>query len=156
KVYYDSVKQAEAERQIRAEELMNEAKLNMGRGKYLDALPKLEEAKMLYPGDMAELDLIWARFTSEGRVNMTDLPVIDAFLKKVSQENRRSAVFYYVNGLYKRAAGDFKGAWDDFTRAIDMDGEMADARRDRAALKNQMPKQMNAKDILNGDISQVF
>jgi ActR/RegA family two-component response regulator/tetratricopeptide (TPR) repeat protein len=156
KIYYDSVKQADAERQIRAEELMSEAKLNMGRGKYQEALPKLEEAKVLYPGDMAELYLIWARFKTEGRVDMMDLPVIDAFLKKVSAESRRTAVFFYVNGLYKRAAGDFKGAFDDFTRAIDLDGEMADARRDRAAIKNQMPQKASAKDILNGDISQVF
>lgn len=156
KVYFDSVRQAEAERQIRAEELLNEAKLLMGRGKYSEAIPRLEEAKVLYPGDLTELHFLWARFKTEGRVKMTDLPGIEAFLKKVSPENRRTAVFYYVNGLWKKHSGDVKGAWDDFTKALDMDPELTDARRDRTSLKNLMPQKMNAKDILNGDISQVF
>jgi ActR/RegA family two-component response regulator len=156
KMYFDSVKQVEAERQIRAEELMSEAKLAMTRGKYSEALPKLEQAKLLYPGDMTELHFLWARFKTEGRVKTSDLPAIEAFLKKVSPDNRKTAVFCYVQGLWRRAGGDIKGAWEDFTKALDLDSDMTDARRDRAALKNQVPQSTSAKDILTGDITNVF
>ena len=74
-------------------------------------------------------------------------------LKKVSAETKKRALFWYVNGLCKRALGDFQGALDDFTKAMEIDPEMTDARRDRAAVKNLVPQK---SDILNGDISQVF
>jgi ActR/RegA family two-component response regulator/curved DNA-binding protein CbpA len=156
KIFFDSVKQAEAERQLRAESLIEEGKSLMSRGKYVEALPKMEEAKLLFPSDFTELYYTLARFKTEGRVKVTDLPAIDAFLKKVGTDTRKTAVFYYVSGLYKRSVSDIRGAWEDFTRAVDLDPEMSDARRDRIALKNMVPQKMSAQDIFTGDISTVI
>lgn len=156
KKYLDSLKQKDAEVQLRAEDHAAEAKALMTRGKYREALTKLEEARALMKTDLIELQYIWACYKVPGKVQKEDIVGFEKTFFGVAPETKKTAIYSYVSGLLKKADGRNAEAYEDFAKAFKLDKEFADARRDMIEMKAAQPKPMTANELFTGDITAVL
>jgi tetratricopeptide (TPR) repeat protein len=152
KIFTESLKQKEAEMQLRAEDLASEARSMMGRGKFSEALTKLSEAKALYSSDTIELNYLWARLKAPGKMTHDALIEADSFMQSVSPDIKKLALYLFVKGLLFAAKGQNQEAVDFFLRALKVDPELSEARRELSAFKTSKKND----DFLTGDITAVF
>jgi CheY-like chemotaxis protein len=150
--FFNSIKQAEAERQIKSDELVTAAAQSLSRGRYTEALPLLKSAEKLYSSERSRLHMYWARFKIEGQINEGDLSGIDKDIKAMAGGTRKTALWIFVNGLIKRFTKDYPAALDSFQRVLQEDTGFMDARREIAFVKSKTEK----KDFMNADISTVL
>src|SRR6185312_12689571 len=100
---------------------------SLGRGRYSEALLVLKAAEQLYPSERCRLHMYWARLKLDGQVGDTDLPAIDRDIKGMSAGMRKTALWIFINGLLKRYAKDYPGAYEQFQRAVHEDSSFMDA-----------------------------
>jgi len=153
--YLGELKQKEAELQIRSDELVTTAAQSLSRGRYTEALPILEEAKNLYESERSLMHYWWAKFKIEGQ--MTPEYALDIFkrLRDMSQGTRNTALWIFLNGLYKRYGGDAEGAKTEFMKVLALEENFMDARRELAQIKAGQPQKLSKDDLLNADITTV-
>lgn len=156
KVFYDSLKQKEAERQLRAEEQIADARSLMNKGRYSEALAKISEAKLLYTSESIELYYTWAKLKAPGKLSPEAMIQTESFLQKLSSDTKKSALYFFVLGVFKALSDKKSEAFEFFVKANKIDPEFAEARREAVALKSELPKKMSTEDILTGDITAVF
>ncbi|OFZ10822.1 MAG: hypothetical protein A2Z20_01335 [Bdellovibrionales bacterium RBG_16_40_8] len=154
--FNNEMKQKEAERQIKSDELVMSSATLLGRGQYATALSQLEKAVSLYASERCLLQYWWAKFKASGLTNAEEISDIDKQMKSMSPHMRKTALWVFVSGLVKRFSGDLVGAENDFTRAIGLEQNFMDARRELTQIKANKPTKMTAEDILKGDLSTVF
>jgi len=143
-----SLKQQEAERQIRAEAFTEEATSLLRKGRATEALEKTREAMKLHQSRNVVLAHAWALLKSQGDTGeMTSEAA--RLLDAIPHEERRNAHYSFVYGLLKKNLGDTAGAIAQLERSIAMDPNFLDARRERGSLGNAPEK----LDIFNADLT---
>ncbi len=154
--FMNSLKQAEAEMQIKSDELVTTAAAALNKGRYSEGLQALLKAEKLYSSERSRLHLLWAKLKLDGQMPAEQLPEAEDELRKMSAGTRNTGLWHYVFGLCKVQQGDIKVAQDYVRKALQEDANLMDARRELVALKAQVPKKLSTEDILTGDISQVI
>lgn len=150
--FLSTIKQQEAELQIKSDDLVTNAAASLTRGRYSEALPMLEEAVKLYESERSLLHYWWVKFKVEGQMTEAEIPEIDRKHKAMSTGMRKTALWIFVKGLIKRYKGDLVSAEADFTRTLEIEENFMDARREIANIK---AKKKSDSDTLTGEISAV-
>lgn len=144
------IKQKEAERQIRGEQLIDEAINFLRRGQVSLALPKAKEAYDLSQTRGIKLSYCWALL--KNAENKETVAEVEKILETISAEDRRVVQFAFVNGLLLRIKGDIEGAVVQLDRAIQADPNYIEARRERTALEGLREEKT---DIFNADLTKI-
>lgn len=145
----NSMKQKEAEKQIRAEALAEEAINFLRRGRANEALERTREAYTLYQSKLVKLAHIWAIVKSSKAGGNVDEAL--QIFESVPSEERRTAQFAFVLGLLKKAMGDNVAAAAQFDKAIQMDGNFLEARREKSILGETTGK----TELFNADLTKL-
>lgn len=155
---FNSIKQKEAVEQMQAENLAEEGLNHLRKGRVGVALPKLRQAYDLYSSSNLLIYMCWGELKAlEGKQNPVKLQEITKYLDSVPIEDRRTPQFQLVQGLLKKAEGDYDGAYAYFDKSLALDAAFLDARREIASLgsSKKMNKKGSAMDLLTGDISEL-
>ncbi len=153
----EQLKSAVAGNQARAQTLMKEGLELLRRGQAPEALKVLTEAETLYVTSRIIFIKTWAEIKSSpeglGKLRLTDLVRI---LDKTSVEDKKSPFYFMAIGLVKAALGDAT-APSLFEKALDVDSQFAEARRELNRLQSPQGIAPGDKklDILNGDITEI-
>lgn len=153
--YFNKVKQGEAENQLKSEELLAEAYSNLSRGQFSSAVTIIQRALKLYDSEKARLYEKWALANSDA-LNAEAAKAEVEVLRKMSVQTRRSSLYAFVSGVLRRKMGANEEAKRDFEKALQIDSNFKDARRELASLKGATPQKVSVNDMLTGDITQVF
>lgn len=155
---FNSIKQKEAVEQMQAENLAEEGLNHLRKGRVGVALPKLRQAFELYSSSNLLIYMCWGELKAlEGKQHPAKLLEITKHLESVPIEDRRTPQFQLVQGLLKKAEGDYDGAYAYFDKSLALDAAFLDARREIASLgsSKRMNKRGSAMDLLTGDISEL-
>lgn len=147
----DDLKQKQAEDQIRAEGLAEEAINFLRRGRAGEALEKTEEAMKLYPSRSVKLAHVWGLLKSSD-TDGKKAGQANKILDSISHEERRIPQYLFVQGLLRKALGDDAGAIAAFDKAIGMDANFLEARREKSVVSGKADKKV---DIFNADLTQL-
>ncbi len=147
----DEIKQKTFEKQLQAESLVEEGYQSLQRGRLPQATEALEKAQQLYPSHRCAILLNWTKL--KGTLPPMKLKEVIENLEAIPLEERRNAEYNYVMGLLKRKQGDLEGAIAQFEKALAMNPQFLDARREMTEIKGDTNKK--SFDLLNGDISAI-
>ena len=153
--YFEKQRQETAQKQMQSEDISQKAMIMLQRGKASEALKLIEEAKELYEGPQTQLLYMWAIMKSKPNISPQELAKYEANLKNIPIDSRKDAIYPFVNGLRKKLALDFEGAHKEFTKSLQVDNQFMDARREIASLKGAKKKDLSAKDLLTGDLTDI-
>lgn len=154
--FLNELKQKEAERQIKSDDLVTQGSQLLSRGRYSEALSLLESAIKLYRSENSMLHYWWAQLKTSPQISPEELSEIEKRLRETSPGMRKTVLWVFVSGLIKKAKGDIAGAAGEFSKALQIDNKFMDARRELSLLKSQAPVKLTAGDILTGDLSTVL
>lgn len=130
--FENDLKQKDAERQIHAEALAEEAYNYLKRGRVSEALQRTKEAMKLFGSRNVKIAHVWALMKSPGAAdNSAEAARV---LDSIPHEERRNAQYLFVSGLLKRNLGDTQGAQNQFDKAISLDPNFLEARREKSIL----------------------
>ncbi len=130
--FVNDLKQQDAERQIHAEALAEEAYNYLKRGRASEALQRTKEAISLYGSKNVKIAHVWALLKSSGASeNSAEAAQI---LDSIPHKERRNAQYLFVSGLLKKHLGDTQGAQNQLDKAIALDPHFLEARREKSLL----------------------
>lgn len=149
-------RQEEVEKQLKAEGIAEEAMVQLRRGRATYALERLKEAYKINPRTSIGVLLCWAKLKSyTGDVPYEVQKEVQGMLDDVPNEERRSPNYLFVSALLKKAAGDIEGAQAQLDKALTIDGNFLDARREVASLRNVKKPGANT-DTFTGELTSVL
>lgn len=154
--FYKNMKVTQAAKQMNAENIVSDAQGLMRKGQYFLALGKLKDAYDMHPIGETLLQIIFCEIKSSPQ----PLPsvVLSSVQKKVESlksDDKKNPLFFLVSALLLKANGEIAGAMELLTKAINLDPNMLEARRELSAIQSTM-QQKKDEDILTGDLSTVF
>jgi hypothetical protein len=150
---FEQLKSQQAEKQLRAQKLTSEALDLIRKGQSKEAFAKITEAQALAPAILQMLIGIWAEVKAGAFNDKVKLHELSKKLENLHPDDRKSAYYYMASGMVKKAQGDPTSA-AMFERALQMDHEFADARRELNSMQAQ--KEGTKKiDLLTGDLSEI-
>ena len=153
--HYNEIKQKAARVQIEAEELTQKAKMFLKKNSFGRAFELLTKAYDLYQGTEVELHFLWARLKIAEQHTPENLEQTDKILKGYDSEEKRTALYQFVLGLYKKARQDMMGAMACFDKAMTYDPDFLDARRETLLLQNHKAP-ISGKDLLSADLGEIM
>lgn len=141
-----------AEKALESEALMEQAFANLRKGKFQGALEIAERliAQKTHRQDVY-IYFAWAKMkvTAKEQLTKAFLSSIGEAINRVPPEDRHSASYLYVKGLYYLNTGDFDKAATNFRHAITMDSNFIEARRDLAVVRSQAVEHTDALSELS-------
>lgn len=148
----DELAKQEIERKLKASSLFEQARNQLEKAQYGQALSLLERIEKLDP-KFAKLHLfyVWARLGHQDHATNREklFKVIDKHLLLVEPEDKFDAIYAFVTGLYQKVKGETNQAKKSFERAIGMDNTFIPARRELTLIQAaNKPKQ----DVFNQDL----
>lgn len=154
--YFRSLKAKEAAKQMNAENMAQEALQLIRKGQYFPALNKLNDAYKIHQNNETLLQIIFCELKSAP----TPMPVAiqNSVQKKMDllrPEDKKNVLFFLNSALIAKAKNDTKVALDYLTKAISMDPNLIEARREMTALQSSIKLQKDS-DLLTGDLSVVL
>lgn len=148
-----SVKQKDAEKQMNSERLGEEGLVLLRRGQIKEALLKLNEATKLYPSNLLNIYWSWATVKARGdKISASTLKAAQMKMDLVPIEERRTPIYLFVSGLIKKAGGDTEGALAQIDKALSIDPNFLDARRELSMLRQ--PKEGNT-ETFTGELTSI-
>ncbi|MCB0393855.1 MAG: DnaJ domain-containing protein [Bdellovibrionales bacterium] len=154
--YLKELEQGQAEKILQSEALFEEGKVAMRAGQSSKALALFKEAIALRPPPV-ELSLheLWARMlclsTVEDRIQ--ELRDIEAGLNRVPPEERHSAIYYFVKGVFQKNLGNVDIARRSLQHAISLNPTFIEAKRELNVLN--VAEDNKSVDLLRGDLKDV-
>jgi len=154
--YIRELETGSAELVLKAEFLTDEGRIHLRQGNIKKALLLFEEASKLSPPSVElRILVIWARLKTPGYVGSPDnMQKIKEELSVIPPEDRHSATYYFIKGLWLKVNDDLENARRSFEHAVSLDVSLIDARRELNLLKHEItttrPKLMNSdlKDVV--------
>jgi CheY-like chemotaxis protein/tetratricopeptide (TPR) repeat protein len=123
------------------------------KGQFGAAVEKLKEAESLLATPMQFYVLVWAEVKAGAHAKKPKLIEFLRRLDAINPEDRRSAFYFMALGLVKKYLGD-PTAGACFEKALQMDSQFVEARRELTAIAAASKKEEKA-DLLTGDITTV-
>lgn len=154
--YLKELEQGRAEKILQSEALFEEAKVLIKASQATKALEKLRQAMSMRPptSDLI-LHNIWARLMtlSAAQDQQKELLDIEASLGKIPPEERHSAIYYFVKGLFQKYLGDVDLATRNLQHALSMMPTFIEAKRELNVLRSSTKSK--PVDIFKDDLSSV-
>ena len=154
--YLRELEHGQAEKIIRGESFLDEGTKLLRSGHPSKALEKLEQARKLGV-QVAELNLltIWAKILmSQGSAKQgTILNEAQAQLNKIPPEDRHTALYFYVKGLYFKNSNEMDQAINAMKQALYLSPTFIEAQREIKMIQSM--KKSAPKDLLHTDLSEV-
>lgn len=148
----DELAKQEVERKLRASNLFEQAKGQLEKAQYAQALVTLEKVERLDPKlDKLKLYMVWAKLGMiDSQANRAQaFKIIDADLMHVAPEDKFDSLYLFVMGLYFKAKGEAAQAKRHFERAIAIDGSFIAARRELTMITAANKQKV---DVFNQDL----
>ncbi|MEZ4871882.1 MAG: DnaJ domain-containing protein [Bdellovibrionales bacterium] len=151
-------RQKDAEKQLKAESILEDGIKDIKRGKFGDALILLEIANEMFPMPMAKLYIQWAKLKEYQNEVAPDhiMTAAKQFFDTFPAEFRKIPEFFHVQGLYQIAKGSPEDAETAFKRALAKDSSFIESRRELSAIKADSKTNPTISEILSGDLSVVI
>ncbi len=143
----------EAEKKLKATQIIEEVKQLLQMSMFTKAYEKLNEAlRLSSQAPQVYIFLAWAKLgQQEPGKKIANLKDIEFDLMQVPAEERYDVFYPFVTGLYQRANGDFNSALKSFDKAIACDSSFIPARREISTLAASSKK----NDMLNLDLTKM-
>ncbi len=152
--YKQSNLKSEAEKKLKANLLIEEAKQALQLNQYSKASNLMGQVVELNP-DSGQVHLYhaWAKVGAlDPQKKMQQLKDVEFELMQVPPDEKYDALFPFVTGLVQKAKGDINGARKSFEKCLALNSSMIVARREL----NQLVSAGNNKDdILNMDLKKM-
>lgn len=143
---------SEAEKKLRANSLLEEAKQALQMNQYAKAASFMNQVMDLNPG-IAQVHLYnaWAKVgTLDPQKKIQQLKDIEFELMQVPPDEKYDALFPFVTGLLQKSKGDISGARKSFEKCLALNSSMIVARRELNQLASG-----KQEDILNMDLKKM-
>lgn len=154
--YLKELEQGRAEKILQSEALFEEGKAHLKAGQVLKAQEKFKVAMSLRPPS-SELILhsLWARLMSlsQTKDQQKELMEIEAGLGRIPPEERHSAIYYFVKGLFQKYLGETELAKRNIQHALSLNQNFVEAQRELNLMKSAV--QNKPVDIFRDDLSTV-
>lgn len=141
----DELMRDEVEKKLQASQLFDQARGQLEKSQFGQALVTLEKVMKLDPKfDKIHLYLVWARLghLDNSPNKAAGFKAIDNDLMQVDPEDKFDALYSFIMGLYAKSKGDFTAAKRSFDKAVAMDSTLIAARRELAVIaSHNKPKQ---------------
>ena len=157
-MYLKELESGSAELVIKAEALTNEGKSALRKGEVKKAMACLEAAvKLTSPNVELRVLLIWGKLkTPSLSTTHEHLGKIKEELSEIPPEDRHSALYYFIKGLYLKSNDELENARKSFEHAVSLDSDLIEARRELNLLKHEFTVTRAKKnDLLNADLKDV-
>lgn len=155
--YVKELEQGKAEKILQSESLFEDGKALLKSGQASKAIEKLTEAMTLRPptSDLT-LHFIWARMMtlSLSQNQKQTLLEIEQGLGKIPPEERHTAIYYFVKGLFQKYLGEIDLAKRNLEHALSLSPGFVHAQRELNVLKSA--EKNKPVDIFRDDLSQVI
>ena len=153
--YISVLEKGNSENILEADVMAETAKLFLTQGEIAKALVIFGQAAALAPASIdLRLHLMWARMKTAGKEkDPQTIEWIQAQLASIPPEDRHSAIFLFVKGLYLKATDETASARKCFENASTVDAGFLPARRELNLLKLQ--SETKNADLLHGDLREV-
>jgi tetratricopeptide (TPR) repeat protein len=151
--YEAQLQSQNAERELRAESLASEALELIRRGSYGKAEERLKEANDLSNSNQVLYLTIWAKLKQPVKLGKPELSDWQKKLDAIPNVERNTPYFHMALGLIRAANGDAM-AINSFEKAISIDGNFLEARREISAMR-PVKETNSSPDLLTGDITQI-
>jgi DNA-binding response OmpR family regulator len=153
--YEQQLQSQNAEKELRAEAIMSEAMELIRRGSYAKADERLKEAGELSKGGSSHILYltIWAKLKLPGKMGKPELSEWQKKLDAIPNVERNTPLYHMALGLIRAANGD-QMAINSFEKAVSIDGNFLEARREISAMR-PVKDTNSSPDLLTGDITQI-
>jgi FixJ family two-component response regulator/tetratricopeptide (TPR) repeat protein len=150
----EELMKGEVEIKLKASTLFDEARNNLQKSQYKEALVMIQKAANLDPKiDKLHLYLAWAKLgTLDPKNKLAALKEVDMDMMQIAPEDKFDSIYNFVVGLYAKAKGDSGAARKSFEKAIAMDNSMIVARRELTVLSSISTTKT---DLLNSDLKSL-
>ncbi len=155
--YLRELETGTAEVALKAEGLTIEGKAALRKGEIKKALSILETAAKLNSSNIElRILLIWAKLKTPALTTNENLARIKAELSEIPPEDRHSALYYFIKGLWLKSNDELESARKSFEHAVSLDVDLIEARRELNLLKHEFTVTKAKKnDLLNADLKDV-
>lgn len=146
---------AEAEKKLRANALVDEARGLLNLNQYPKALQLIQESFKLNPsGYQIRLYLAWAKLgLIDPARKAAQLKEVELEITQVAPDEKYDSLFPFVVGLFSKMRGDVNTAKRNFQKSLGVDSGFLPARRElsqlEAGVKQDILK-MDLKDVVSG------
>jgi curved DNA-binding protein CbpA/CheY-like chemotaxis protein len=155
--YLKELEMGQADKILRSEALFEEGKAALRSGQATKALSLLKEAIALRPPP-AELILyeIWARMLCLSQVEdkVKELRDLEAGLNKIAPEERHTAIYYFVKGVFQKNLGNSDQAKRSLQHALSLAPTFIEAKRELNLIN--VSDDNKDVDLLRGDLKDVM
>ena len=153
--YLKELDQGRADELLKAEAIYEKGKALLSSGRISQALEAFEEVGKF---NLAKSDLtmyrVWAMLKMmETKKGAADIKVVEQQLEQIPPEDRHDAIYHFVKGLFQKQIGRADIARGLFERAIAVDPQFIDARRELNVLR--LKNETQKVDIWKGDLKDV-
>lgn len=143
----------QAEKELRADAISSEALELIRRGHYSKADAKIKEAMALTRSHQLTYLMIWAKLKQSMKFSKSELAEWQNKLDAIPNAERNTPFYHMALGLLRQANGD-PAAINSFEKAVSIDGNFLEARREISALR-PVKDSNSSPDLLTGDITQI-
>jgi len=154
--YIKELEKGDAESQLQAESLSEQARTLLTKGDIKKAREALEQAiKLAPPRSETKLLHIWARLKTQGAAREPGLlTAINEELGGIPPEDRHNALFFFVRGIFMATNGDLDGARRNFDHVLNQNPDFIEARRELQLLA-QAEQSTKTVNLFSGDLKDV-
>lgn len=158
--FEQKLEQKDAEKQIKSDAILEDGIKELKRGRISEAIILLEISNELFINLRSKLYIAWAKIKQsvDDEIDEVTFDNIKHLLSSTPSEDRKTAVYQHVSGLFAKSRGDAVVAQASFEKALSIDGGFIDSRRELASLskESKVSETTSISEILTGDLSAVF
>lgn len=159
KNYEQKLQAQKATDQIKAQEVVQEAKKLLSLHQYQKAHDLLMQISTGFIVEYKNLYIVWAKIgLLEGSKSKNkDFKDVEAIIAQTTAEEKVSSLGNFINGLMAKARGEYAIAKKSFEAAMALDRNFIEARRELNNLTSAQPGGAGNKppDLLRGDLKDV-